>query len=62
MPVEDVELVVGHGGNDLLDGGQADEVPGRVDQQTPVDIGRLVRHLSSKHNLSLLVAWVSKTV
>ena len=45
MPVEYVELVVGHGSDDLLDGVHLYEVPGGVDEQAAMHIGRPVLHL-----------------
>ncbi len=45
VPVEDVELVVGHGGDDLLDGWHGDKVPGRVDEQATVGVRRDVLYL-----------------
>jgi hypothetical protein len=55
VPVEDVELVVGHGGDDLLDGGHGDEVPGRVDEQAAVGVRRAVLYLPHNTNKSIFI-------
>jgi hypothetical protein len=52
VPVEDVELVVGHGGDDLLDGGHGDEVPGRVNEQATVGVRRAVLYLPHNTNIN----------
>ncbi len=52
VPVEDVELVVGHGWDDLLDGGHGDEVPGRVDEQAAVGVRRAVLYLPHNTNIN----------
>ncbi len=52
VPVEDVELVVWHGWDDLLDGGHGDEVPGRVNEQAAVGVRRAVLYLPHNTNIN----------
>jgi hypothetical protein len=62
VPVEDVELVVGHGADDLLDGGHRDEVPGRVDEQATVRIGRLILNLKKTYGNFSRLAFLHRRV